>query len=225
MKPFLGSLRSIAKWAAVFVAFSDTTAGIDIESRNPRLRILRGSDLTKEEAKLYLKTFPKSETSGNTHHQTVSKCVKEEKANYEIVPLTDESLDHIIATLGTRLLDLKSMKEALGDDLKDPEKVKTYLDTRLNHLVDGIDVTILSHPKLLDLLMQLSVAKDKKLGAAQMLIIMEATEFTTLKPLLKQTQLLSLLPEQNILIFNTTLCENAFAAWKKKESERHRERW
>jgi hypothetical protein len=181
----------------VLICFSDTTVAFHIDP-NPRVDIIPGPDLTKEEAREYL-------TANNG-------------------PMEDALVELILENLGTRVFDLFNMQRILRSQMKDREEVERYLQSEIDSTVRTIPTIIKTHPKMLELLMALDHAEAKELETTKVMDIMEVTNITTLKTLITDTNLISIRAKPNMLVFRNTICQNAFEEWKKKYEEESKKR-
>jgi hypothetical protein len=178
----------------VFVCFSDPVAAFYMDTDDARMTIIQGPNMTAEEARQYLEA-----RNGG--------------------PMDGAIVDLILNTLGTRVIDLMNMHRELESKMNDTKQVEMYLRTKIGHAEIRIGIAIASHPKMLDLFMELD--KRNELSTAQVMRILGVNGATleSIESLLAKTGLVLIDPEANMLTFNGTLVRNGFTEWKKKEKE------
>jgi hypothetical protein len=102
-------------------------------------------------------------------------------------------------------------------------QVEMYLQTKISDTMINVNIAIGSHPKMLDLLMELD--RKNELRPDQAMDILGVSDFNTLKSmksLLARTWLISFDRVENKLTFDGPLVRKAFAEWKKEKKGRRR---
>jgi hypothetical protein len=158
----------------------------------PQVKIIYGPNLTAEEARQYLEV-----KNGG--------------------PMDGAIVDLILSTLGTRIIDLMELHRVLKSKINDRKQVENYLQSRLGSAATQIGKAIATHPKMLDLFMELD--KRNELATPQVMRIMGVRDLATLQSmdsLLAKTKLVLYYPEENKLTFDGTFVRSAFGEWKRK---------
>jgi hypothetical protein len=138
-------------------------------------------------------------------------------------PMDGAIVDLILNTLGTRVIDLMNLLRVLKAKINDTKQVEMYLQTKISDTMINVNIAIGSHPKMLDLLMELD--RKNELRPDQAMDILGVSDFNTLKSmksLLARTWLISFDRVENKLTFDGPLVRKAFTEWKKEKKGRCR---